>query len=69
MEICLSAWAAFELSPSTFEGITLLGEMSQMVPKAAGQISLAVLLLESVMGRSICQEEELRFCVLLSLDD
>lgn len=36
-----------------------------MVPKAAGQISLAVLLLESVMGRSICQEEELRFCASL----
>ena len=51
------------LQPS--KGITLLGGHEQMVPKAAGQISLAVLLLESVMGRSICQEEELRFCASL----
>ena len=54
---CLSS-----LLNSSFEGITLLGGNEQMVPEAVGQLSLAVLSLESVMGRSICQEEELRFC-------
>lgn len=52
----------FELPLQPSKGITLLGGNEQMVPKAVGQISLAVLLLESVMGQSICQEEELRFC-------
>ena len=58
----LSAWAAFWTPPPTSEGISLLGRNEQMVPGAVGQLSSAGLLLESVMGRSICQEEELRFC-------
>ena len=55
----------FELPLQPLKGISLLGGHEQMVPKAVGQISLAVLLLESVMGRSVCQEEELRFCASL----
>lgn len=60
---------AFKLLLQPLKRITPLGENEQMVPKAVGQISITMLLLDSVSSAGASVRKKSYASVLLSFDN